>query len=117
MIQLHWSIQIAVLYGAFLLGYVFARLTRSRKRRHRSHTKTLSVAPNLLNSLALATGSTQTDVIESALKLYETTLDQASMGNVIKFVPKSAPCNHPSTTPLLFRPRRGKALVAQTYFR
>lgn len=107
MTQLHWSIQIAVLYGAFLLGYAVARLTRSRKRRRRSHA-------SILNRLALASGATQTDVIERALQLYDTALEQASMGHVIKFVPESAPCNSPSTAPLLFRPRRGKALVAQT---
>lgn len=113
MTQLHWSIQIAVLYGAFLLGYGFARLTRSRKRRRRSHASTLSVSP-ILNRLALASCATQTDVIERALQLYDTALEQASMGHEIKFVPKSAPCNPPSTAPLLFRPRRGKALVSQT---
>ena len=111
MTQLHWSIQIAVLWGAFLLGYAVARLTRSRKRHRRSHASTLSVSP-ILNRLALASGATQTDVIERALQLYETTLEQASMGHVIKFVPESAPCNPLSTAPLLFRPRRGKALVA-----
>lgn len=69
--------------GSIIEARLFTPLGRSRRQ------ATVDPLISNLDRLARESGTTKAEVMARAIRLYEKTLEEASKGNVIKFIPES----------------------------